>query len=155
MDTYLAFLPSRLRVWLKEFGKFGLVGVSNTVVDFAVYLGLTRSTAYFHEHFLQANLLAFLIANLNSFLLNRRFTFSKSGAGATRYPMFLTVSAVYLGVIQLGMWSLVSYAGLYDMVAKVLVVGCATVVYFVVLRTWVFPQRFVTTDEQASALPLN
>lgn len=124
--------------WLKDFGRFALVGISNTVIDFLIYVGLTRGSSYFSTHYLQANVCAFLVANLNSFFWNRRFTFRSGTSGVQGYPVFLVVSALYLAAVQLGMWALVSGFGLYDVLAKVIVVGIATGLYFLVLKTWVF-----------------
>lgn len=104
-----------------------------------MYVVLTRSFVVWREHYLLANAVAFLVANGNSFFWNRLWTFNGTQGSAWRqYGAFLGVSVVYLGFIQLGLWFTVSELGLYDLVAKVIVIGLAMLVYFTVLKRWVF-----------------
>lgn len=58
--------------------KFALVGVLNTVVDIAVYIGLIAISV----HPVIANIAAFFVANLQSYFVNARFTFARNGAPA-------------------------------------------------------------------------
>ncbi len=57
---------------------FGLVGVINTVTDFAFYAGFY----FLGAPPVFANGLAFLVANLQSYLLNARVTFATDGRPA-------------------------------------------------------------------------
>ena len=50
---------------LMQFVKFGMVGISNTVISYAVYAVLV----FFGCPYLIANLVAFVVSVLNSFLL--------------------------------------------------------------------------------------
>ncbi|HAO81102.1 MAG: GtrA family protein [Parcubacteria group bacterium GW2011_GWD2_43_10] len=122
-----------------ELWRFLTIGTINATVDFLVYLSLTRGFDYWAEHYLQANFFAFLIANFNSFIWNKFWTFSaRQGNPFRQYLEFLSVSLVYLAFIQAGLWLLVSRWGVFDLVAKVVVIGLGMFVYFVVLRHWVF-----------------
>ncbi len=131
--------PLKPGSWLAQFVSYATIGLSSAVVDFSIYVLLTRGFPFWSRHLLWANAVAFVFANLNSFYWNRRLTFGASGSAALRqYLPFLAVSLVYLGVIQLGLWFAVSRLGLYDLLAKVLVLGLAALLYFTVLRRWVF-----------------
>lgn len=122
-----------------EFWRFATIGSLNAVVDFLVYLSLTRGLAYMQQHYLLANSMAFVMANLNSFYWNRRWTFNVNHGNPYRqYLEFFTVSVIYLGFIQFGLWLLVSRFGVYDLLAKVIVIGCGMLVYFGVLKRLVF-----------------
>ena len=128
--------------WLAQFVSYATIGLGSAVVDFAIYITLTRGFPLWSQHLLWANAVAFLFANFNSFYWNRRFTFAGSGSSALRqYLPYLAVSLLYLGAIQLGLWFAVSRLGLYDLLAKVLVLGLAALLYFTVLRRWVFRRR--------------
>ncbi len=85
-------------------GKFGLVGLASTVIDFAFLnlfhnlLGLTL---------IQSNLISTTIAMIFSFSLNRRYVFgAREGSVWRQGIMFILVTAFGLYVIQ----SLVIYA---------------------------------------------
>lgn len=122
-----------------EVSRFLLVGTLNAVVDFLVYLSLTRGFVWWDHHYLLANALAFWVANVNSFVWNRLWTFSiKHGQFWRQYLEFFSVSLIYLGFIQLGLWVLVSHWGWFDLLAKVVVIGLGMILYFTVLKKLVF-----------------
>lgn len=58
---------------LIQFIKFGLVGVSNTVVNYLVYIFFI----YIGVHYVIANILGFLISVLNAFYWGNRFVFKE------------------------------------------------------------------------------
>lgn len=77
--------------------KFALVGVLNTAVDIVIYIGLVAISM----HPVLANIAAFFVANLQSYFVNARFTFTKKGApaatsfsGYARYGLSHSVSLV-------------------------------------------------------------
>src|ERR1700730_14514548 len=55
-----------------QFVKFGIVGVSNTLLTFAVYTLLLK---VFDVWYLAASAIGFALGATNGFLLNRRWTF--------------------------------------------------------------------------------
>jgi putative flippase GtrA len=62
----------------KRASKFALVGVLNTGVDLVVYSGLIFASL----HPVPANVVSFLVANLQSYFVNARFTFGANGKSA-------------------------------------------------------------------------
>ena len=54
-----------------EFIKFGIVGVSNTVISLLIYYILV----YFKFHYLSANISAWIISVYNAFYWNQRYVF--------------------------------------------------------------------------------
>jgi len=73
---------SRLKQWLNEdrkgilltqFIKFGLVGLTNTAIAFAIY----SSILLLGGHYIFGNIVSFLLSVAWSFLLNSRFVFRK------------------------------------------------------------------------------
>ncbi len=54
--------------------KFGLVGIGNTITDFLIYTCLI----WFNSPFIIANAVAFLLANIQGYVVNAKFTFSNS-----------------------------------------------------------------------------
>ena len=62
-----------------QFVKFGIVGLSNTIISYLVYALLV----YLRLHYLVASIIAFFISVLNSFFWNSRYVFKKDD-GAKR-----------------------------------------------------------------------
>ena len=56
---------------LVQFVKFGIVGLSNTAISYAVY----SLFVYLDFHYLIASIIAFVISVLNSFFWNNKFVF--------------------------------------------------------------------------------
>ena len=139
MALSLPWLKPEYRAWFIQFGRFALVGCSGALIDFGVYVGLTRTFTFWQEHFVLASTLSSLAAATNNFTWNRRFTFHGHGqALLAQYARYLGVTAVYLAFIQFGLWVLVQHLHLYDVVAKVLVLAVAVLIYFTTLRRYIF-----------------
>ena len=64
-----------------QFIKFGIVGISNTIISYIVYLGMV----WLGVHYLIASITGFIISVLNSFSWNSRFVF-KMEDGEKRNP---------------------------------------------------------------------
>jgi putative flippase GtrA len=62
-----------------QFIKFGIVGVSNTVIYYAVYAALVSLSL----QYIAANIIAFSVSVLNAFFWNNKYVFKKT-AGADR-----------------------------------------------------------------------
>ncbi|MFA4930451.1 MAG: GtrA family protein [Patescibacteria group bacterium] len=74
---------------LKEFGKFAVVGVIGTAVDFSIYSVLTRG---FDVFYIYATCISVFIAIVNNFIWNKYWTFEKGQSGKTTkesYRFFL------------------------------------------------------------------
>src|SRR5664279_1325598 len=72
--TRVAGLAGRLRApVLVQFIKFGIVGISNTLLTFAVYTLLLK---VFGVWYLLASAIGFIAGATNGFLLNRKWTFA-------------------------------------------------------------------------------
>ncbi|MGL4986470.1 MAG: GtrA family protein [Treponemataceae bacterium] len=58
---------------LIQFIQFGIVGLSNTFISYAIYTFLI----YFNVYYLFANVIAFIISVINSFFWNNRYVFKQ------------------------------------------------------------------------------
>lgn len=82
----------------KQVGKFGLVGIINTLLDFGVY-NIMFSLVGLKP--IPANLIAATVAMTFSFIANKRFVFDqKAGSVLRQAALFLLVTATALYVIQ-------------------------------------------------------
>lgn len=120
-----------------RFLKFGITGVMNTAIDFLVftvvlYLG---GNPYFSQ------VLSYSAGMLNSYLLNRSWTFqSKERIWSGQMLRFL-VANLSLLVASLGViWLVHGQIGAPELLAKLFATGMTMVVGFLVNRFWVFKQ---------------
>lgn len=94
-------------VGLIQFIKFGVVGVSNTAVDWIVFLLITHLIVTTISFEPTAKAIAFIVAVLNSYLWNTVWTFKKEYRSATGrdqsaktklFVKFIVVSLIGWGV---------------------------------------------------------
>lgn len=123
-----------MRLVLFQWLRFAAVGVSNTLLSTLVFAGL------FHlgVHYLLASSVAFALGALNSYVLNRRWTFRSRNRRAPELARFACVQIVGLGVDLALLSGLVELAGLPHVVAQVLAFPAASVVMFALSRQWAF-----------------
>lgn len=125
---------------IRQFLKFGIVGAGNTLVDFGLYVFLTRVA---HAYFLLAHVGSFLCAVVVSYILNKRWTFRDTSRPllSRQLGQFLVVSAVGAVLSSLLLFGLVEYAGLPDLVGKVLAIGIVLFWNFFANKHWTFQSR--------------
>jgi putative flippase GtrA len=137
------FVDERLYRSGKQFVKFAVVGAIGTIVNLAV-LKLTlelwgqfnESTPFVVEAF--ASGLAFAVAVVNNYLLNRRWTFRSSGTMGAEFLKFLVVSLCGLVLNELVFWVFRARLDLHVMVSQLLAIACVLPFNFIVNKLWSF-----------------
>ena len=119
--------------WLR----FAAVGVSNTLLSTAVFAVL------FHlgVPYLLGSALAFALGALNSYTLNRRWTFRSRAPRGPELARFVCVQAVGLGVNLALLAALVEVASIQHVFAQVLAFPVASIITFALSRQWAFKPR--------------
>ncbi len=123
---------------IKQLMSFAGVGALNSGIDALLYLALTRGLDMAP---LTASALSFLAGSLNSFLLNKRFTFADSAAGRAmlgQYAKFLCVTVLVLGAHQMSLLLLHHQLGAPDVFAKAFGMLAGMLLGFRLNRRWVF-----------------
>ena len=129
----------RKNLYVKQFIKFILVGVISTLIDFFVYIFLTRFFVFWQAHYLQANFMAMVVASTVNFLLNKKWTFNGSRKKALhQYINFCIVLVGGLFAYQFLFSFSVATLGLYDIIAKVIVAFTIMLIRFHFHKFWVF-----------------
>jgi putative flippase GtrA len=119
-----------------QFVKFGIVGVSNTLLTFLVYTLLLK---VFDVWYIAASAIGFIVGTTNSFLLNRKWTFSEHVGDSMTPVRWAIVQGCGLG-LNLGLLALfVREAGLDELIAQAFATVIVTVSTFFANRTWTFP----------------
>ncbi|KHL76128.1 membrane protein [Pseudomonas putida] len=129
----ISLVPQRYH----EFIRFGLVGVTNTAVHAGIVVALME---LFAPPAFIANGIAFMFANVMSYVLNSRFTF-RTATSLLGYRRFLLVSLVSLG-LTLAITSVVEYLGWHYALGLLMVIFVVPVLNYLVMKLWAFtPSR--------------
>ncbi len=119
---------------LLQWLRFVVVGATNTVLSWCVYAVLERVGV----HYLLASGLAFVLGALNSYVLNRRWTFHSRRRRAPEAARFVVIQCIGLGIDVALLYVLTQDAGVHHLIAQALVFPVASVVTFGLSRQWAF-----------------
>ncbi len=121
---------------LFQFMRFCMVGLVNTAVDFFVFFA---SVNWLNFNVYAAQVAAYSIATLNSYGLNRLFTFrDKKGKVGLQLAKFLTVNLTSLLTSLALLYFFSDLLALNTVLAKVLIAGFTTAINYLGNRLWVF-----------------
>lgn len=138
--------------------KFGIVGISNTVVDFAILnLLFWVFKIYSGSWIILFNIISFSMAVLNSYIWNKYWTFKakEKKEAKQQFSKFLFISVIG-AVINSGIVYGVSTfidplfdlsSGLWANIAKILATGFALVWNFIGYKFWAFKDKDVNIEE--------
>jgi putative flippase GtrA len=116
-----------------QFGKFVVVGASNTAISLVSYVVLLRlGVAYW-----LAGAAAFVAGAVNGYLLNRRWTFAAQDTWRSR-SRYVAVQLAGLAATTALLWVFVSFAGLGRITAYAVTIPTVTVATFAANRGWTF-----------------
>lgn len=118
--------------------KFGFVGGINTAIDFAVFSLL----AWTGLPYVLAQCCSFLCGNVNSYFMNRKWTFSQKGSGNRSEKLkFLSVSLTSLLLTTGVLIGLHQYLQAPLLISKLLSAGGGMAVNYLGSRLWVFVKQ--------------
>jgi putative flippase GtrA len=119
----------------RQFFKFGLVGLTNTAVNFTVYYLLV----YFGAHYLVATTIAFVVSVLNAFLWSKKFVFTESTKSPRQQLVRLYFSYGMTFLLNLFMmYVMVDMLGVSQLVAPLLNLFVTVPLNFLLNKFWVF-----------------
>lgn len=118
-----------------QFLKFGIVGVSNTLIAFAIYTLLLKG---FGVWYIAASGIGFTVGAINGFLLNRRWTFREHVGDVLTPLRWMTVQSCGLGC-NLGLvYLFVHGASMDKLLGQVPATAIVTLLTFIANRAWTF-----------------
>lgn len=136
------------RASLLQFVKFGIVGLSNTLIAYAVY----AACVWLGCHYLVANGLGFVVGVLNAYYWSDRYVFKK-GEGETRSALWTLVKtylaygatglllASLLLYIYVDQWHVSAYQ------AQLLVLVVTVPLNFIINKCWSFKTKQTNEED--------
>jgi putative flippase GtrA len=118
-----------------QFVKFGIVGVSNTLLTLAVYTFLLKVVGMWY---LAASAIGFAAGATNGFLLNRRWTFREHVGDALTPVRWAIVQGCGLALNEGLLYLFVQDVRLDELLGQVCATVVVTVTTFFVNRAWTF-----------------
>jgi len=120
---------------LIQFLKFGIVGISNTLIT-ALTIWLLLKVLHCSDYF--ANFTGYILGLINSFIWNRKWTFeSKTKVSATLFKFIVTFAISYL--FQLGnLYLLLHYTHIDPYFCQLLSIVVYTILNFALNKTYTF-----------------
>jgi len=118
--------------------RFSTVGIVNTIIDIAVFtviVSLTSWPAY------AAQCLGYAAGMLNSFAMNKVWTFRRFDAGSSMVGealRFFAVNAFSMVVSSSTMWMLTDIIGFTALISKSVIILLTLVINYAGYRFWVF-----------------
>lgn len=119
---------------LAQLVRFGVVGCSNTALSWCAYALLVSAGV----GVLLASAIAWTLGAVNSFVLNRRWTFRSRGRWAPEFVRFGAVQTAGLAVDVALLAALTRDAGVNELLAQALVYPATTLATFALSRQWAF-----------------
>ena len=158
IERLLKFLLTRLlrinisdEAWtaLIQFIKFGIVGLSNTVISYVVYLvaflAFREIGLFPKSDYLVAQYLGFVLSVLWSFVLNRKFVF-QADSESVPWPQALlktyasyAFTGLFLNSILSILW--VEWLGISKLIAPIFNLLLSVPINFVLNKFWAFKSK--------------
>ncbi len=126
---------------LVQFIKFGIVGLSNTLISYVVYLVGVR----FGMHYLLASVLGFVISVLNSFYWNNKYVFQQGdeerNLWLTLVKTFMAYASTGLVLANILLYIWVDVLGISEYLGPIINLVITVPLNFVINKLWAFRGR--------------
>ncbi|MCI8557498.1 MAG: GtrA family protein [Lachnospiraceae bacterium] len=134
-------MSDKIKVWLPsliQFVKFGIVGLSNTLISYVVYL----AGVWLGMHYLLASVLGFVISVLNSFYWNNKYVFQQGNEERnlllTLVKTFMAYAATGLVLANILLYIWVDILGISEYLGPIINLVITVPLNFVINKLWAF-----------------
>jgi len=132
--------------FVKQFMKFGMVGVLNTAISLGIYYAFVviNPTLY-----IIGNTVGFVVSVLNAYYWNNKYVFQKSEQGHLR--TILKTFMVYGGTFVLStilLYVMVEYLGISKIIAPIINLIITIPLNFLINKFWAFKEEVIIGDER-------
>lgn len=122
----------------KNLSRFSIIGVLNTLMDFAVF---TIFHSLFEVNYAICQIVGYSFGVINSFVFNKNWTFGDRNANkktARELFQFIVINLISLAVTIIFMKLLIKNSGINVYAAKIIVTFIAQITNFLGYKLWVF-----------------
>lgn len=119
---------------MREFLKFGLVGVGNTLLTVVSFNVLV----FFHMNYFVANIIAYFIGMLNSYFWNKTWVFKSDQSHKKVLYKFIIVNVIVLGINNFVLYLGVDMLHFSPSISQLLGTAVGMGVNFLLNRSWTF-----------------
>ncbi len=137
-------MNDKKKAWFRslvQFIKFGIVGLSNTLISYVVYLVGVR----FGMHYLLASVLGFVISVLNSFYWNNKYVFQQGdeerNLWLTLVKTFMAYASTGLVLANILLYIWVDVLGISEYLGPIINLVITVPLNFVINKLWAFRGR--------------
>ncbi len=142
VDSLLKY-PLFNKPYIRQFIKFCIVGLSNTLVSYLIMVGCLLALSPFHYHYdyFIANVIAFLLSVIWSFYWNQRFVFKvqKEKRSVEIKRLIKTYIAYFLSgivVANYALWFLIEIWEINKYLAPLLTLVLTVPMNFILIKFW-------------------
>jgi putative flippase GtrA len=122
--------------------KYGIVGVANVAIDFALYALLVSVGVWYPL----AKTLSLLVATANGYTFNRLWTFRAGGHQNIVLTKYVTVQALCLTANLALLALLIEWGGLGKVTSQAMALPAIALASFLAQRLWTFAYVFADAD---------
>ena len=127
---------------IRELALYGIFGALSTLLDVGLFWFFANVINF---HYLVANAIAWILAIVFSFLVNKYFVFEsksfKKEVWVKESVEFFSARSLACGVDMGGMYLLVSFLGVNKNYAKLIVTFMVIVINYVLSKFWIFNKK--------------
>lgn len=119
---------------MQQFFKFCLVGLSNAAVSLLAYY----ACIFWGLHYIEANIISWVVGVFNSFYWNNKYVFDS--AGKWRNELIKSYASYGFSLIAglLLLWLMIEFMGISELLAPIILMAVMTPVNFALNKLWVF-----------------
>lgn len=127
---------------VKQFIKFGIVGVSNTLISYVIYVLLV----YLGMHYLAANIIGFIVSVFNAYYWNNRFVFKEQEGEhriwwKTLIKTFMSYAGTGLVLSNVLLIVLVEWLEMSEIIAPIIILLITVPLNFIMNKYWAFKRQ--------------
>lgn len=127
---------------VKQFIKFGIVGISNTLISYVVYVVLLR----LKMHYIGANIIGFLVSVVNAYYWNNKYVFKEQDGEQriwwkTLGKTFMSYAGTGLILSNILLVVLVDCLDVSEVIAPIIILLFTVPLNFIMNKYWAFRQK--------------
>lgn len=128
-------------IFLRQFLKFSLVGISNTIISYVTYALLV----YLGIYYLFASVISFAVSVLNSFYWNNKYVFKEDRENRTiwktLFKTFLSYSLTGLLLSNILLFIWVDYLNINEYFAPIINLCITIPLNFILNKYWAYREK--------------